>query len=299
MTAGCSQGSAVDSRDAAQMQDVARRSLSRSDSLGTSVAASIDTSNQLTLSNIRQSLIRQEETIIFNIIERAQFKRNSVIYQPGAIPVPAYAQDGRQLSFMEWLLLETEQVHGKIRRYTSPDEHPYFPEYQPPLVLPPINYPQEIHQAGKGVNINRRILAEYLEELLPGIAAEGDDANYGSAAMHDVLLLQALSKRIHYGKFVADAKFRADTARYSDLITTKDAAGIMEALTDIKVEDQVVERVRAKAAVYGQDEISLGADSKSHAHYKVRPEKVAELYRDWVMPLTKEVQVQYLLNRLS
>ena len=52
-------------------------------------------------------------------------------------------------------------------------------------------------QAGKGVNINRRILAEYLEELLPGIAAEGDDANYGSAAMHDVLLLQARGEQPH------------------------------------------------------------------------------------------------------
>jgi hypothetical protein len=40
------------------------------------------------------------------------------------------------------------------------------------------------------------------------IAAPGDDGNYGSAATLDVLALQALSKRIHYGKFVAEAKFR-------------------------------------------------------------------------------------------
>lgn len=40
------------------------------------------------------------------------------------------------------------------------------------------------------------------------IAAAGDDGNYGSAATLDVLCLQALSKRIHYGKFVAEAKFR-------------------------------------------------------------------------------------------
>lgn len=40
------------------------------------------------------------------------------------------------------------------------------------------------------------------------IAAPGDDGNYGSAATIDVLCLQALSKRIHYGKFVAEAKFR-------------------------------------------------------------------------------------------
>ena len=34
-------------------------------------------------------------------------------------------------------------------------------------------------------------------------------------------------------------------------------------------------------------------------HYKVEPEIVAELYRTWVMPLNKEVQIQYLLRRLE
>lgn len=32
------------------------------------------------------------------------------------------------------------QVHGRIRRYTSPDENAFFPEELPPLVLPPITY---------------------------------------------------------------------------------------------------------------------------------------------------------------
>lgn len=32
---------------------------------------------------------------------------------------------------------------------------------------------------------------------------------------------------------------------------------------------------------------------------QVRPEVVAQLYEQWVMPLTKEVEVQYLLRRLD
>lgn len=44
--------------------------------------------------------------------------------------------------------------------------------------------------------------------LCAGIAQPGDDYNYGSAGVLDVLCLQALSKRIHYGKYVAEAKFR-------------------------------------------------------------------------------------------
>ena len=40
-------------------------------------------------------------------------------------------------------------------------------------------------------NVNDRILRLYLEHLLPEIAAPGDDGNYGSAAMNDVIILQA------------------------------------------------------------------------------------------------------------
>jgi hypothetical protein len=49
---------------------------------------SIDQSAALSLDNIRQSLIRQEDTIIFSLIERAQFAANSPVYMSGAMPVP-------------------------------------------------------------------------------------------------------------------------------------------------------------------------------------------------------------------
>jgi len=39
-------------------------------------------------SSARSSLIRQEDTIIFNFIERAQFAKNSAVYTPDAVPVP-------------------------------------------------------------------------------------------------------------------------------------------------------------------------------------------------------------------
>lgn len=45
-------------------------------------------SSSLTLDNIRSSLIRQEDSIIFNFLERAQFALNLVVYQPGGVQVP-------------------------------------------------------------------------------------------------------------------------------------------------------------------------------------------------------------------
>jgi chorismate mutase len=51
--------------------------------------------------------------------------------------------------------------------------------------------------------------------------------------------MQALSKRIHYGKFVAEAKFQSQTAKYTELIQRGDVEGIMDALTDRAVELKV------------------------------------------------------------
>lgn len=97
-----------------------------------------DLSTVLSLSNIRQTLIRLEDTIIFALIERAQFARNSVVYEKPGLELPGYSWSG--CSLLEYILRETEQIHGRIRRYTSPDEHAYFPEDLPAIVLPPMAY---------------------------------------------------------------------------------------------------------------------------------------------------------------
>ena len=65
--------------------------------------------------------------------------------------------------------------------------------------------------------------------------------------------------------------------------------------------EQVVDRVRWKAATYGQDAAAPAqpngpAQPEGHSgnvpRYKVAPETVAMLYDKWVMPMTKQVQVR-------
>lgn len=65
------------------------------------------------------------------------------------VPVPGFTPSGRRYSPLEYLLRETEQLHGKIRRYTSPDEHAFYPDDLPPLVLPPITYATVCFPAGQ------------------------------------------------------------------------------------------------------------------------------------------------------
>jgi len=96
---------------------------------------------------------------------------------------------------------------------------------------------------------------------------------------------------------VAEAKFSANPGEYSHLIRAQDSAGLMALLTFPEQEARVVDRVGGKAATFGQD---VDIDGKpTNTNYKVAPAVVADLYRDWVMPLTKEVQVAYLLRRLD
>lgn len=53
------------------------------------------------------------------------------------------------------------------------------------------------------------------------------------------MIAQAISKRVHYGMFVAESKFRSDEQLYTSLIRARDAEGLMQAITDAPVEAKV------------------------------------------------------------
>jgi chorismate mutase len=240
--------------------------------------------SMLVLSRVRAALIRQEETIVFGLIERAQFLLNKRVYESGAFG-PAVGAD----SLAGYLLHETERIHSRMRRYTSPDEHPFYKDLPEP-VLPALVYPDNPLRQCR-VNLNDEVRRAYENEILPLVCGPGDDSQYGSSAVCDVMCLQALSRRIHYGKFVAESKFRSSPMLFTDAMREGDRVALMRAVTDADVERDVVSRVRKKAEVYG--EIGSG----EVAALRIDPDTVAEIYRDWIIPLNKRVQVEYLVNR--
>ncbi|ONK60389.1 uncharacterized protein A4U43_C08F17900 [Asparagus officinalis] len=253
-----------------------------------------DQSEVLTLESIRHSLIRQEDTIIYSLLERAQYHYNRDTYDRNVFSVEGF--DG---SLVEYMVRETERLHAQAGRFKSPDEHPFFSEDLPEPLLPPLHYPQVLHPVARSININKNIWAMYFSNLLPRLVEDGEDGNYGSTAVCDTICLQALSKRIHYGKFVAEAKFRENPGAYEKPIKVQDSEELMRMLTYKSVEEKVKRRVQAKAETYGQ-EINIGKEKdRSLRHFKIQPSLVAELYDEWIMPLTKEVQVEYLLGRLG
>ncbi|KAG9439708.1 hypothetical protein H6P81_019873 [Aristolochia fimbriata] len=254
----------------------------------------VDESESLTLEGIRNSLIRQEDSIIFSLLERAQYCYNSNTYDPTLFSV-----DGTNCSLVEFMLKETEKLHAQVGRYNSPDEHPFFSKDLPEPGLPPLQYPKVLHPSADSINLNKKIWDMYFIDLLPRVVKEGDDGNCGSTAVCDTICLQALSKRIHYGKFVAEAKYLASPDVYEAAIRAQDSEQLMNLLTYEAVETAVKRRVETKARVYGQDLNVSDRANVGDPVLKIQPSLVAHLYGDWIMPLTKEVQIAYLLRRLD
>ncbi|CAZ85054.1 unnamed protein product [Tuber melanosporum] len=253
-----------------------------------------DPRSALDLSNIRYQLIRLEDTIIFHLIERVQFPLNPTVYMTGAITIPDFCG-----SFLDYLLMEQEKIHALVRRYQAPDEYAFFPKLIPSPILAPLRYPQLLHP--NTVNYNNKLKAAYINHILPAackpqLADRGEQyENYGSTAVNDVACLQALSRRIHFGKFVAEAKFLAEKEKFTDLIQRRDIKGIMREITNEAVEKQVLCRLELKARTYGTDP----GDNSKDPKVKVNVDAVVAMYRDYVIPMTKEVEVEYLLQRLA
>uniref|UniRef100_A0A0K3CMF1 chorismate mutase n=1 Tax=Rhodotorula toruloides TaxID=5286 RepID=A0A0K3CMF1_RHOTO len=207
-------------------------------------------------------------------------------------------RDGFEGSWLEWLLRETEVSHAKIRRYDSPDEHPFTPRSQlPDPILPPLSYPPLLHDP-TSLNVNPRILSFYINSIVPAITRTvterlgkvNDDGNYGSAGTRDIECLQAISRRIHcvplLPLLVHPSHPHPQPPALESLITKP------------AVEAALLARLEKKARWYGA-ELGPDGEPEEKGGRKVRPEEVVRLYREYIIPLTKEVEVEYLLHRLD
>ena len=193
---------------------------------------------------------------------------------PGGVKIP-----NSDLSLFDWVLREQERLQSLVRRYESPDEYPFFPDALQTPILQPLHYPKILHP--NSVNVNDEIRQKYIQEVLPracrqfGREDRGEtEENYGSAATCDVACLQALSRRIHFGKFVAESKFQQETDKFVGLIRAEDREGIDEGITNATVEKKVLERLRLKAKTYGTDP-SIGAEG----HEKINVDAVVAMYK--------------------
>ena len=127
-------------------------------------------------------------------------------------------------------------------------------------------------------------MEKYFNLLLPKITEEGEDENLGSAVTADINLLQALSRRIHLGKLVAQSKYDSNKDLYSNLHTDED---YFTKLTNLEVENSILVRLKNKINNFN-DELVTNFPS-----IRFKPSEIVDIYRDFIIPETKRVQISY------
>jgi chorismate mutase len=191
-------------------------------------------------------------------------------------------------------------------------------------VLKPLEFPKILYP--NTVNVNSSILSFYTRQIVPritrhatlqlsalkrangitGDAEYEEDGNYGSAATIDIEVLQAISKRVHYGlpslsfvevlgaesvigKFVSESKFLEKPSDFIPHIQNPNRIALEALIAKPEVEKKLLQRLRKKATLYAQDIAPDGEPTGSGS--KVDVDGVVELYEHYIIPLTKEVEV--------
>ncbi len=238
------------------------------------------------LDKIATDLEGLEETIINRLIDRAQFRRNHIAYQPGK----SGFKGETKLSLFDLRLKFQEEMDACFGRFAVPEERPFnqnLPDAKRIVRLPENCLRLKDYNC---INLTDKILASYLD-LVPQICLAGDDAQYGSSVEHDVYAIQAISRRIHYGAmYVAEAKYVSNPAAFRKAVEANDCHTLETLLTRQAVEQQILQRVQEKVRV-------LQAAAKADTRVTIDPGVVKAYYAAYIIPLTKEGEILYLLNR--
>jgi chorismate mutase len=238
------------------------------------------------LDKIATDLEGLEETIIARLIDRAQFRQNHVVYQPGM----SGFKGEKKLSLFELRLKFQEEMDACFGRFAVPEERPFnrnLPDAQRIVRLPENCLRLTDYNM---VNLTDKILASYLDLVLK-LCIPGDDAQYGSSVGHDVYAIQAISRRIHYGAmYVGETKYLSDPRTFSKVLDYRDFQTLESLLTRSEVEQRILKRVQEKVAV-------LQAAAKADTRITIDSGVVRDYYAAHIITLTKEGEILYLLNR--
>ena len=234
-----------------------------------------------------------EETIISKLIDRIQFCLNPSVYESGKSGF-----SGESSSLFELRMRYQEETDALFGRYTVPEERPYNTGLPAPQrSMNAANSPFKIADFNT-VNLTPKIIQAYLE-LLPRICSAGSDGEYLSAVGSDIYAIQTIATRIHYGSFyVAECKYTTSPDTYRKMIDAKDTASIEAALTRPEVEQRNIARVMQKTErLQNLNNPDFSEKKQNGLRIILSSEEVGNFYRDVIMPLTREGEVRYLMNR--
>jgi chorismate mutase len=212
-----------------------------------------------------------EDRIIFNLFDRSHYKRNGAIYVPEESRF-----SGIKCSYFEFILRYLQEGNAKAGRFQIPGEVPFFEDLPEPIVH---REQSELPLGPTEINLNKRILDIYMQAI-GRMCEDGDDGEYGSAAMADAQVVDSISTRVHRGGLsIADIKYSQEKEAFDALVREGDETGIMEKISNPEQEERVLQRVGEKGERYG-----------------INPAFITDFYRGEVIPLTKDAEVLRIIE---
>jgi len=121
----------------------------------------------------------------------------------------------------------------------------------------------------------------YLQHWRPLICEPGENGERTPCMAADTACLDALARRLALSVHVATHKREAIPDTLHAAIKSGGAAQVEEAITHPEVEVEVLARIRARALAEGAKDPT--------------PRQIAALYEDWIIPLSRKIQVHGLL----
>ena len=131
--------------------------------------------------------------------------------------------------------------------------------------------------------IQEKLFSFYFTNILPANCKD-KELPLTSIFLKDTNILFQVSERMQQGIFVAKAKFQSEPELYQKLAKENNKKEIMRKLTNSEVEEKILFRIEEKAKQLN----FLNPD--------FNPEVAVSFYRDCIIPLTKEIELAYLLN---
>ena len=273
-----------------------------------------------TVDAVAKKLELLEETVIYRFLDRVQLAFHPGLYPKLGSKLANTASISEQSSLLGLRLRAHEAMEQEFGRYSVAEEFPFSAAHSVPQAKneKPLAASQAIWEklaaqeqrpktpvaAELPLSLARireisqcqGILAAYLD-FLPRYCAQTDDMQYGSALEYDVMLLQAISRRIHYGAiYVAELKFQQHEVTLRKLFsgpTDTLEQKILALITRAEVEQKILKRVydKTQAIQYA------GPDFGLQRHY-LEPQSLRNFYADCIIPLTKQGELAYLQRRV-
>jgi chorismate mutase len=121
----------------------------------------------------------------------------------------------------------------------------------------------------------------YLRVLLPALCDPGQDTGQPACLSADGACLDALARRLALSVHVATRKREAIPEALQAALKSGSATKVEQAITNPDVEAEVLARIQARA--------------RTRASQSEVPGRIAGLYTEWIIPLSRKIQVHGLL----